>query len=166
MSAPNVSIFVALSGLVGAVIGGIASYLGARQQAKASSDAQAAAWRRDRRAEAYVELLEARERLSGLSAPGKSPTRYMPDVEGLRGLRRAVSMAWQKVELFGSEEAQGAVTAWIETLDGVTLGPDADEKQLAEFRGREDSAYVELRAVLRRDVLGGRRTRRGRNFRK
>jgi hypothetical protein len=133
MSTDLVSVLVpTIAGLVGAGVGGLASYRAATGAAKTAAQSEQRVWVRQRREAAYLSLLTARDQWVAMHvekgsamqewvrAHPKPPYEPQFDFAAYQAKRLSLEpqleIAVNNVELFGSENARKAAQLWQRDL--------------------------------------------------
>jgi hypothetical protein len=162
------------AGLVGAGVGGFASYKAATAGAKAAAATEQRVWMRERREAAYMSLLTIRDEWVTLheekgaamqewvrlrqhaQPPPEAPFDFAPFTARLSELLPRLEHAVHQVELFGSEAARKAARAWqadlgdyrIATRPGGAFGAGVGEIVRLETAKHREPFVALVRAEL------------------
>jgi hypothetical protein len=158
------------AGLIGAAIGGFFAYRGAVRGAKEGREAEQERWRRDRREQAYLGFLTARNRYVRLMVEQGDAMQeaarndawgafdFDPWLKRLAPIWVEIEEALATVELFGSSEAREQVRDWLPILrtnygmatrPGGAFGAGVRAVEQDEIKDQRDRFMDLVRSELR-----------------
>ncbi len=162
-----------LSALLGAGIGGFATYRAASRGSLLAAQTEQRVWMRERRENAYVAFLTARNRyVDAYIAKGDAmqewsrraeqylradPFDFQPDRQRTSEALAELEREFANVELFGSVAAREAARAWmpqlrsdyaVATRPGGAFGAGLRELQAQEVKSRRDPFIALIRNEL------------------